>query len=464
MNSMISDVVSNIKDQISNQVDKLYVWPKRTIQYVQHNIRFLCQADMLTKVGISLYLLKILLFVCVIIGLLVVFYIGYHRVKSNFWSRQPVMHTFDIWNVWKKNGIIDEGPIKPNQFFDIEHVHAVPIATNHKLLKRLVPFLTENFVSNYESATYTPTYHMLRSQFTTDIQSPSLLTTYVDNLKNDTTTCLQKDDAPKHILGCMLSRPIHIFLPNIPKMMVYYIDHLCVDKGHRRKNIAPTIIQTCYHYQRMYNPHAYVALFKREGDLTDIIPLTYYDSYYYNVQNHVNYNFELQTHWNFTITTSSTFPSIYHFVSENMKRYECCILASQTNVLQQIKSKNIRIIACHYGKHIVGLFIFADNNISQNGKHIIELIASIPAAENRDIDIETVWIKLFFSSLMFLNKKGGKHYDTVCLENIGDNTILQQCLSQKYHKIKPTYITKTAYYLYNYRHQPIDSKNCLIIT
>ena len=56
-----------------------------------------------------------------------------------------------------------------------------------------------------------------------------------------------------------------------------------VDKYHRNKNIAPQIIQTHEYNQSHSNKKICVSLFKREEELTGIIPLTCYDTYCYNI-------------------------------------------------------------------------------------------------------------------------------------------------------------------------------------
>ena len=59
---------------------------------------------------------------------------------------------------------------------------------------------------------------------------------------------------------------------------VYYVDNLCVHPLYRNKNIAPQMIQTQEWFQRQNNKKIKVSLFKREGDLTGIVPLTVYNN------------------------------------------------------------------------------------------------------------------------------------------------------------------------------------------
>jgi hypothetical protein len=51
----------------------------------------------------------------------------------------------------------------------------------------------------------------------------------------------------RQAVGVMTSRPLHIAIHNgnkDAKFDAYYVDYLCVDSMHRKKGIAPQIIQT----------------------------------------------------------------------------------------------------------------------------------------------------------------------------------------------------------------------------
>ena len=65
---------------------------------------------------------------------------------------------------------------------------------------------------------------------------------------------------------------------------IYYIDFLCVDKKYRGKQIAEKIIQTHEYTQRFLNKNISVSLFKREDELTGIIPLCIYKTYAFSME------------------------------------------------------------------------------------------------------------------------------------------------------------------------------------
>jgi hypothetical protein len=107
-------------------------------------------------------------------------------------------------------------------------------------------------------------------------------------LDSKTNTTISNDK----LIAVITGRPLHITFFNTNKsnkikgeLDVYYIDYLCVDKLHRKKNIAPQLIQTHEYNQSHLNRNICVSLFKREEELTGIIPLTVYKTYCFNMRN-----------------------------------------------------------------------------------------------------------------------------------------------------------------------------------
>ena len=52
------------------------------------------------------------------------------------------------------------------------------------------------------------------------------------------------------ILAVISARPLHVTLKGLKTFPVYYVDNLCVHDDHRRKGIAPQLIQTHYYNLR----------------------------------------------------------------------------------------------------------------------------------------------------------------------------------------------------------------------
>ena len=121
----------------------------------------------------------------------------------------------------------------------------------------------------------------------TNPESKKLPTTneFYSNTKNSLTT-------EKDLLGVITMRPIFINFKDGTKIVANYVDNLTVRKDSRKQGIAPALIQThLYQCRRMGgNP---VCFFKREGDMTAIVPLTTYETTGYFIKDIPNTKFNV---------------------------------------------------------------------------------------------------------------------------------------------------------------------------
>ena len=82
----------------------------------------------------------------------------------------------------------------------------------------------------------------------------------------------------KELIGVITCRPLYITHLN-HYFSVYYVDYLCIHKHHRKKGIAPQLIQTLgYQHSKETRKH-HIYLFKKETNITGIVPLTIYKTY-----------------------------------------------------------------------------------------------------------------------------------------------------------------------------------------
>ena len=65
--------------------------------------------------------------------------------------------------------------------------------------------------------------------------------------------------------------------------MAYYVDHLCVHPDFRKTGVAPRLIQTHEYAQRHRNKKIAISIFKRDTDLTGIIPIMLYMNYVFDI-------------------------------------------------------------------------------------------------------------------------------------------------------------------------------------
>jgi GNAT superfamily N-acetyltransferase len=150
--------------------------------------------------------------------------------------------------------------------------------------------------------------HNSKSFFSFYQEEENLLDTKTNTIINDT-----------KIIAIMTTRPIHIQIKeNV--FDAYYVDYLCVDKNYRKKGIAPEIIQTHEYNQRHLNNSIQVSLFKREGQLTGIVPLTVYNTYGFQV-NKWNKPYELHSSYSIVEINSQNIHFLTDFIKLNNSKF-----------------------------------------------------------------------------------------------------------------------------------------------
>ena len=168
------------------------------------------------------------------------------------------------------------------------------------------------------------------------------------------------------IIGLITSRPLHIEIVKTNILFdAYYVDYLCVDKKRRQQGIAPQLIQTHEYNLRHSEPAIKVSIFKREDELTGIIPICAYDTY----------GFKTDT-WTVVGTTPTMFKcdkqNLYHlfdFIKTNKSEFDLIIMSELSNLLELIITGNIIIYMIFHVHlliimiqvHILAVLIFLSN-------------------------------------------------------------------------------------------------------
>jgi hypothetical protein len=151
----------------------------------------------------------------------------------------------------------------------------------------------------------------------------------------------------KRMISLITSRPIHIRIHNGTEdnsFYAYYVDFLCVDKGKRKQGIAPEIIQTHEYNQRHLNKNIQVSLFKREGELTGIVPLCVYDTIGYEMADmDMPENLEDPTLKIIEIGVSNI-QHLYDFIQTKKKQFSLVASVDMGNLLELIKSGNLFVM------------------------------------------------------------------------------------------------------------------------
>lgn len=212
-------------------------------------------------------------------------FFAYIRIKYKFWAIQPVFHFYDLYYWFVNIGIIRKELPEKNRYTNFKNIKTYPLEEIKKpLLKEIVQLIQLNYLRNKEN-TFTPYIDNIIPYFKGHNMESFWSVYYEPNILIDNKT--NKTIEEQKIIGIMTSRPLHVNIKNGRKdasFDVYYVDYLCVNKNNRKQNIAPQIIQTHEYNQSHLNKKISVSLFKREEELTGIIPLTVYKTVCYNMK------------------------------------------------------------------------------------------------------------------------------------------------------------------------------------
>ena len=376
------------------------------------------------------------------------------KIKFKFWAEQPVFHYYNLFYWLSSNRIINNNLPIANKYCNFINIICKDYFEFNETQLKMISNLLQNNYCRSENIDYIPSEESFKSNFIGHNKS-CLVGIYNEDIYNLKDNKFMKE---KKIIGMITGRPVYITLKK-ELLNAYYVDYLCVDKNFRNKNIAPQLIQTYEFVQRKKVQDSKVSLFKREGILTGIVPLTVYKSYKYNI----NYITSKEKRIDL-LKQSSRLVEIsevnYDLMREiiNSKKFLCKILITETNLLNLIKNKVYKIYGLISNNILLGCYIFRENNliIKEDNKEYssIDLLGSLINGEKSN------FVKGFELSISAI-KKDIKNIKYLNIENISDNDIILNYLDSKSFSRK--YSIPMAYFLYNYIHKPILSNNVLIL-
>lgn len=389
-----------------------------------------------------------ILYVIVAILTIICLFFGYVRIKYKFWAIQPVFHYYDIYYWFNDIGVIDTGlPLKTKYYNSnilTKRIEDVP----SYLLEELIRLIQSNYILNKENRAnkFLPTVGTFMPYFTSH-NFPCFCTTMSDVvLFQDTKT--NKIINVDAIIGVITSRPLHIEIvkPNIV-FDAYYVDYLCVDKKHRQKGIAPQLIQTHEYNQRNAVPAIKVSIFKREDDLTGIIPICAYDTYGFQADN-----------WSITGATPTILKcdkqNLYHlfdFIKTNKSEFELIMMPELSNLLELVETGNIII---YMGMDLIRAEIQSAYFFHKSCTYVAEKLEVLSCFASINTQSNAEFIHGFKTAVCAMPE-----YKFVSVERISHNGIIIDDLIKK----TQAQISKTAYFFYNFIYHTFDSKKVLII-
>lgn len=382
-------------------------------------------------------------------------------MRFRFWTLQPVFHFYDFRYYLFPPGIINHELPEKNRYCNFINIETVKYQTVSDIrINKFVRFIRANYLQNLENR-YEPDKNNIMAYFEGHNSSSFFSFYYEDeiliNLKKGTT------DPHKKLVGVMTSRPLTVVINNASqsnkndaRFDVYYVDHLCVDKMHRKKGIAPQIIQTHHYNQRHHNRQIVVSLFKREDELTGIIPLCVYKTYGFDM---IGWNkpADLTPKLNIVECGKTNIHHLFDFMRENLaSKFDICIQSEVSNIMELIRSGNIYVYMIIDAGEIKSAYFYRKTcTFIRNGCEALCCFASINCFNSNE---NSVFIHGYKVALWKICEKNGFRFAVI--EETSDNHLIVDSLKMR---TRPTIISPTAYFFYNFAYQTFHPNKCFIL-
>ena len=389
-----------------------------------------------------------MIYIYIILALIILYllFTAYCKIRFRFWSKQPVFHLHNLWYWAFPPGIIQHKLPPITKFYDplVEFSTFDNLSTEKK---ELFWRLNKQFYLKETDITYSPTRGSIFNYFEKHASS-CFISLLFEN--NPLFHYSKKAIIPnQRCIGSMTTRPLHALLHG-NKFDIYYVDYLCVAKKNRKKGVAPRLIYSHYVHSRKNNKNT-IFLFKREGAVTFIVPLTCYYTYGFSLH---NWKF-IQDNAPPLLITKSTFHIFFHYLQSIQKSggYECCIHSSVNHLKYLVERKQIYIFLLLDNNKPWGCFIFRNPHTRYRGDGMsLDCIAShCSILERKDI-----FVKKFYSCIPQIKY----NFKYLLIENISHNYyIIPDILQKRTPFLKST----TSYYFYNFAYRPFLSKDVFLV-
>jgi GNAT superfamily N-acetyltransferase len=394
-------------------------------------------------ISLSLFLF-VFIFLCIYI---------YIKLKYGFWVSQPVFHIYDIGYMLFIPGIINHLLPEKNKYTNFKNINTFIFSELTSIqTQRFIHLIRTNYLENKDNIFSPKSENII--PYLSSHNDKTFISFYNEDyflldIKKGTTI------TDKKLVGIITSRPINIFINNNDKnaeFRAYYVDYLCVDKLHRKKGIAPQLIQTHHYNQRHLNKNITVSLFKREDELTGIVPLCFYHTYGFHVTTWTQPQ-NIPSAYNLLEINGQNFHFLYDFIKENKVKFDIVINTEVSNIIELIKTKNIFIYVLMEQDNIICAYFFRKSCVQvEKGMEVLSCFASI---SNTDEDIFIQGFKISFWKIAAEN-----YFGFAAIEDISDNDIIINNIKQK---TKPLIVSPTAYFFYNFAYPTFKSNKVLII-
>ena len=297
-----------------------------------------------------------------IISLLLLFGV-YIKLTMRFWSLQPVFHVYNLWYWLNPPGLIRSPLPKMNRYVNIVNIQMLNLATPDltptlPLLHSACAFIKDYYVQ-HPLTQYKPSVTNILAYLSNSNVPAYLAVHQTPSAVNSTPTLNAVVSArPLNITRLCKGRISETFV-------TYYIDNLCVAPGQRKQGLAPQMIQTMTYNLRHANKQIQTCMFKRERDLTAIVPLVTFKSDCYNITTEwLNRTDAVMPGGVTCIEIGVNQMSLFnYFIQENIKKFDWLVMPDLSNLSTLIKTENLFIYGLLQAGALIAIYVFRNTEL-----------------------------------------------------------------------------------------------------
>jgi len=414
--------------------------------------------------------------------------LGMWYVKSTykFWAYQPVFHYYNLWYWVCRAKIIDKRLPTKNRFCDFEHIETKSPGTVDDTTEttettdttETTEFISNHYLVDNPAYKYTITPRGFDACFT--------------NHSNDSFISIFRQMGGTEIIGTMTTRSLYARINQV-RLPVYYVDHLCVHRDHRGKNIATSLIQTHEYNQRHSAKHTSASIFKREGTVLGIVPIVAYMSVSFHIGTVYNQRTSVRTNERtnerlrlvaFNESTSGSaferhFTDMMTLINCSSSTFDLFILPHADNIRSQIIAK-ILFPTIVYNESTspptpIAIFVFKD--IETYNRTTVTEPATEPAtdttpssvAQPNCMELNVSYISPGYSTaeiipqvVRHISRFRDSGFANIIIERISDNDTVLRAIESNESFVRYA-VSPCAYFMYNYIARPCDATKTFVV-
>ena len=385
----------------------------------------------------------------------------YIKVKFKFWSIQPVFHVYDFLYWLYPIGLVQKDFPLPNKY--VNYINITVEKTDDVSdvnMKRVCNFIQCFYLRKNSIVNYIPSHSSITDYFKYSLH-PSYISTYKVPLSAFHTNTKNTGDYIYNLdklIGVFTARPLLITLQS-KTFPLYYCDNLCIHPSYRKKGIAPQLIQTQYYNLRRLNKHINTFLFKREGEMTAIVPLVSYDSFVFSSDQIVankNSNYSLNV---LEINEKNIF-LLTQLLTDSKRIFDCIIVPEIGTLANLLKTNHIYIYGIISNNLLTACYVFKYQHLIYNdNEHTMDCIASITTL--KDNKQFFTGFKLALGEVIKKALELNRPVKRVLIENTSHNHIILHYVNRLIPH--PYSRTPCAFFLYNYISYTKQPSSCFIL-